>query len=246
MTTVYNPKIVTDGLVLYLDAGNTKSYPGSGTSWSDLSGKSNNGTLTNGPTYSSDDGGSIVFDGTDDYVSNTDPNLSESELEGNLTFEYWLKPTQTIASTYTQAVFGTDYSFTVSSQGLAGGDRYKYNNSSFAAFLFSFGTNGFAAGAVNNSYGPAFLVDYQTYSGISHLVVIKNASGCSYYVNGVFKKSTTQSRTLGVDPTLVTSDRGSINGKYFKGNIYSYKLYKKALTAAEIKQNYNALKRRFV
>ena len=60
--------IITDGLVLYVDAGNTDSYPGSGTTWTDISTNSNNGTLTNGPTFDSGDGGSIVFDGTDDYV----------------------------------------------------------------------------------------------------------------------------------------------------------------------------------
>ena len=57
-----------NGLVLALDAANTKSYPGSGTTWTDLSGRGNTGTLTNGPTYSSANGGSIVFDGTNDYV----------------------------------------------------------------------------------------------------------------------------------------------------------------------------------
>ena len=54
MALAHSPRIITDGLVLCLDAGNTKSYPGSGTAWSDLSGQGNNGTLTNGPTYSSE------------------------------------------------------------------------------------------------------------------------------------------------------------------------------------------------
>jgi hypothetical protein len=58
-------------LQLYLDAGNASSYPGSGTTWTDLSGNGRNGTLTNGPTYSSANGGSIVFDGTDDFVQCT-------------------------------------------------------------------------------------------------------------------------------------------------------------------------------
>ena len=75
MAVGYNPKIITDGLVLCLDAGNTKSYPGSGTSWSDLSGQGNTGTLVNGPTYSSADGGSIVFDGSNDYGSLSSLNL---------------------------------------------------------------------------------------------------------------------------------------------------------------------------
>jgi hypothetical protein len=72
-TTFFDPisptsGIVTSGLVLNLDAGNSYSYPGSGTTWYDLSGNGNNGTLTNGPNYSSADGGFIAFDGTNDYV----------------------------------------------------------------------------------------------------------------------------------------------------------------------------------
>jgi hypothetical protein len=66
--TYIPPPIVTDGLVLYLDAGNSNSYPGSGTTWSDISGNGYNGTLTNGPTFNSANGGGIVFDGTNDYV----------------------------------------------------------------------------------------------------------------------------------------------------------------------------------
>ena len=68
MSLLHSPKIVTNGLVLCLDAANRKSYPGSGNIWRDLSGNGNNGTLTNGPTFSSANGGSIVFDGTDDIV----------------------------------------------------------------------------------------------------------------------------------------------------------------------------------
>ena len=61
--------VVTDNMVVYLDAGNNSSYSGSGTSWNDISGNSNNFTLINGPTYSSSDGGAIVFDGTNDYAT---------------------------------------------------------------------------------------------------------------------------------------------------------------------------------
>jgi len=69
MGIVYNSKIVTDGLVLCLDAGNTKSYPGTGTTWYDMSGQGNNGTLTNGPTFDASSGGLFVFDGVDDYIT---------------------------------------------------------------------------------------------------------------------------------------------------------------------------------
>lgn len=79
-------KIVTDGLVLALDAADKNSYPGSGTTWTDMSGNGNNGTLTNGPTFSSVNQGSIVFDGTNDYVNLTDiPSITT-----NATFCAWV------------------------------------------------------------------------------------------------------------------------------------------------------------
>ena len=66
MALAHSPRIVRDSLVFYLDAANTKSYTGSGTTWIDMSGKNHDGTLTNGPTFSSDNSGSIVFDGSND------------------------------------------------------------------------------------------------------------------------------------------------------------------------------------
>jgi hypothetical protein len=85
MATAYSPLIVTDGLVMYLDAGNTKSYPGSGTTWTDISRNSNNETLVNSPTFNSANGGSIVFDGVDDYAINS--NLKYSPFTYDVYFK---------------------------------------------------------------------------------------------------------------------------------------------------------------
>ena len=94
MGTAYNPTIVTDGLVLCLDAANSRSYPKSGTAWSDLAG-SNNGTLTNGPTFSSANGGSIVFDGSNDRVD-TGVNPATLVGDGNpATISAWFYPSNT-------------------------------------------------------------------------------------------------------------------------------------------------------
>ena len=84
MATFDGPKITTSGLILSLDAADKTSYPGSGTSWKDLSGNDNNGTLTNGPTFSAANRGNIVFDGVDDYVvtSNFTPNVTNKTLSG--------------------------------------------------------------------------------------------------------------------------------------------------------------------
>ena len=86
---VANSTIVSSGLVLHLDAGNASSYPGSGTTWTDLSGSGNNGTLVNGPTYSSANGGSLSFDGVNDYVSVS--NTSQLRPSTELSIGMWIK-----------------------------------------------------------------------------------------------------------------------------------------------------------
>jgi len=91
----HSPRIITDGLVLCLDAGNPKSYPGSGTTWTDLSGNGNNGTLTNGPTYNSGNLGSLVFDGVNDYV-----NLGDLDLPAPFTLSIWFKGNTTQSQQY--------------------------------------------------------------------------------------------------------------------------------------------------
>ena len=83
----YSPKIVTNGLVLYLDAANPNSYISGSTSWNDISRSRNNGTLTNGPIYNSSNGGNIVFDGSNDYM--TIPSLPA--LGTNYSLCFWLK-----------------------------------------------------------------------------------------------------------------------------------------------------------
>ena len=97
MSTKYSPQIVTSGLVLALDAANKVSYPGTGTTWYDLSGNGNTGTITNGPTFSNVNLGTIVFDGTNDYVSI--PSTSNFNNGNNITVEAWVLCTNW--STYT-------------------------------------------------------------------------------------------------------------------------------------------------
>ena len=84
----YTTPIVLNGLVLYLDAGNPLSYPGTGTIWTDLSNFGNNGTLINGPTFNSGNGGNIVFDGTNDFVT---CGTAIGKLP-NFTISCWIKP----------------------------------------------------------------------------------------------------------------------------------------------------------
>lgn len=82
----YSPKIVTEGLVFYVDAANPKSFVNGNTTWNDLSRSGNNGTLTNGPTFDSSNGGSISFDGLNDYVDTSTINFGQV-----YTLNFWVK-----------------------------------------------------------------------------------------------------------------------------------------------------------
>ena len=83
MGTSYNPRIVTNGLVLCLDAANKRSYPGAGTTWTDLSHNPTNLTLYNGLSYSDEGNGSLLFDGTDDYASGSINNTTTTLPSGS-------------------------------------------------------------------------------------------------------------------------------------------------------------------
>ena len=83
----YNPSIATNGLVLCLDAANPKSYPGTGTAWTNLTGLGNNGTLVNSPTYSGANSGSFLFDGTNDYIIANTQSLNNAPYTLEIAFK---------------------------------------------------------------------------------------------------------------------------------------------------------------
>ena len=106
-THIATKGVIQDGIVLNLDAGASTSYPGSGTTWTDLSGNGNNGTLTNGPTFSSADGGSIVFDGSNNYATITNNSLPT----GNYTINCWVKTPSVIPVTQYDMIISTSQIF---------------------------------------------------------------------------------------------------------------------------------------
>ncbi len=102
----YYGNIVKDGLILHLDAGKLDSYPRSGTTWTDLSGYGNNGTLTNGPVFNRSNGDSILFDGTDDYVST---NSIFCNSNGGTTICYWIQCSSFSAVAGAGSIFQDNY-----------------------------------------------------------------------------------------------------------------------------------------
>ena len=225
MASKGGPDIVENGLTLFLDASNIRSYPGSGTTWSDLSGNGNTGTLTNGPTFSAGNLGSIVFDGTNDYVGSFPTQISGV---GSKTICAFIYPTTTSRAGIcgTRSVNGDGWVFTIN-RTTSGNLSYFHTNTVTEIQV--------AAGIVTNTWTQVCV----TYSTTSTTIIL--------YKNG-YQVGT--SFTTAVPPASsafngVIGDEEYTFGVPFKGNMSSVQIYNRALTAVEILQNYNATKSRF-
>jgi hypothetical protein len=225
------PSIVTSGLVLNLDAANMKSYPRSGTTWRDLSGNNNSGSLTNGPTFNSQNGGSIVFDGTNDYVYIPNGYTNTLKNNNNWSVSIWFKAN---SLTNNPVLISPD----------AGQLAY------YDLFLEA-GTNAiyFAAGGGS---GGNLLVNTSTplqINNIYNVYYIKTGvTTGKVYVNANEIPLTVSGTGLGSMPNLNADLRlGAFKeGSFFlNGNIYSLQIYNRSLSGLEVQQNYNATKTRF-
>jgi hypothetical protein len=228
--------IVTDGLVLNLDAGNPASYPGSGTTWNDLSGNGNTGTLTNGPTFNSSNGGTIVFDGTNDYVSITNPSTIRNQ---NFTVSVWINPdTQnaTIISIIDFDHAGTPNQGWVMQSEEATGNRYYY-------FAWHDGSTFQPVG----SYGIGRGIQITT-SVWQNLTYSKNGATLIAYKNGSQIYTATAGNgnvNYAANKNLHVAGCVSSLTRNFKGSYPNTLIYNRALSAAEVLQNYNVQKSRF-
>jgi len=217
-----NSNIVTDGLVLCLDAADKNSYPGSGTTWTDLSGEGNNGTLTSGPTYSSDNGGAIVFDGNNDYVDCG--NSSIFDVGNNITVNVWFYVDSISSYQAIVAKVLNDYSLGWEVANSSGTFRVTLRPSATLVNLVA-GTL-----SVGNWYMGTMTFDNTT---------------ARLYLNGVQTGSTTSGGPVTLNSTQPLTIGRRIQGSYYDGNIAQVSIYNRELTAAEVKQNFNALRHRF-
>jgi len=215
-----NP-VVTTGLQLYLDAGNASSYPGSGTTWTDLSGNSRDGTLTNGPTYSATNGGSIVFDGTNDYVQCTG-SLTVTAA----TFVTWIKRNGS-QGTYDGILFSrgtntTGMNFYTSNQ-----LGYHWNDSS-STYNWSSGLT------IPDATWCMIAVSVTSTAATAYLCQTGGTTTATNTVN--------HASSLLNDIKLAQDDAGS---RFFNGNIAIAQLYNIALSAGQISTNFEADRGRF-
>jgi hypothetical protein len=241
MSVYGGPEIVNSGLVLCLDAANPKSYPGSGTTWTDMSGLGNHGTLTNGPTFSSNNAGGIVFDGTNDYVS-----LLPSTRYTTLTIEIWFKTTTVLASRqylYTQqtnppTLAGFTYQQRQGCQIETNTIIFQYMNELNNSFFVT------ATPTIQSNIWYQFVAtlngsSYQLYLNGSSVGMIPNASDNAYVSTNTNSKIFTPNQAyIGLRGDAQGDDR-------FSGTISTLREYNRALSAAEISQNFNALRGRY-
>lgn len=213
------PVVVTNGLVLSLDAGDRNSYVSGSTTWFDLAG-TNNGTLTNGPTFNTGSGGSIVFDGANDYInipSNTNIPVANSQYSINVWFS---------ATSFTD-------------RGLVGWGGYSINN---AVTALRFYNNGFRhywwandldvinlSMATNTWYNVV-----AQYNGTTRQILLNTQ---------VVGQDTPTGHNVPYATNLTVGVTNS--NEFMDGKIAVAQIYNRALSASEIQQNYNALKGRF-
>jgi hypothetical protein len=234
------PSIVTTNLVLNLDASNPSSYSGSGVNWFDISGNSNNGLLINGPTFNSANGGSIVFDGTNDYVNNIGTVSSFPFIQNTAltTLSFWIKFNNTLNLEYI-----TGNTPTSAEKGFFLG---KNTNGSLQVSVFNSG--GSANGLVNYA-SPIGLVNDTNWHNYT-ITINKTINTNTIYKDGVLFSSGagTGAWTLSSGNstrTLVLANINNNSFNFFNGNIANYLIYSSVLTAPEILQNFNALKTKF-
>jgi hypothetical protein len=232
MSVNYNPAISTDGLVLYLDAGNRRSYPGSGTTWADLSGNKNNSTLIGGSTFNNSNGGGIVFNNTNGYASIPyEPSLNIGGL--NLTISCWLNATALTNALHGAGIFVRDSG---SNDGL------------YEILLLTNGTNGnyalFRMNGVGTYHPQLILLQLNTNYNI---VCVYDNGVMKQYINGM-PEGTGLVRNINITTSLSRSFR--IANRFsstalFGGTIYNTLVYNRALSQQEVAQNFSATKGRF-
>jgi hypothetical protein len=217
MALSHSPQIVRDGLVLYLDAANIKSYPGSGTSAIDLSSAKNNGTLVSGTSFSTDNGGSFVFDGIDDRIDCNNPGLAQ-----RITISSWVKCTNVAASNNIVSKNGPYFMRIV-------GSVVRFNIlTSVGSWLFQNGTTTLS----NNVW--------------YNLVMVYDGAFFKGYINSNPEFSVSKTGDVQSNAALYIgfTPQGGENAG-FNGSIAQVSIYHKALTDNEIKQNFEALRGRY-
>jgi hypothetical protein len=230
------PDTIQDGLVICLDASDKNSYPGSGTTWYDMSGNNNHGTLYNGPTFNSSNGGNITFDGVDDYLQ---ANVNSTVLDGdpNFTTEFFVKRTSSFVTSGFWGIGGAGQGYSI--------EGWTPNTNEIFLDLYD---------STRLSSGVTYPLNTWVHVAWAKSGTAISTSTVNLYINGVLTSLTlTRSQTTGPRYNTSTSGvgiaLGRINGDASGNNapitMGCFRIYSRQLSTTEVIQNYNAQKSRF-
>jgi hypothetical protein len=218
--------VVDSGLTLWLDAGQTTSYSGTGTTWTDISGTANNLTLTNSPTFNNKlGGGSFTFDGATNYAVKTTSTAIPSG-SSPFTLSVWFYPTSSATSMRVVA-YGVENT----------GQLVCIRINSGGAYVVTFAH----WGGVGYDVGNGSVVNGNVWNNVTEVF---DGTNDYMYINGVLKGTFTPSTlNIGANSNLYVGKRAT--GEFFAGSVGQLMLYNRALTADEITTNFNALRNRY-
>ena len=231
----YQGPIVTNGLVMALDAGNLVSYESGSTTTYSLTG-SISGSLVNGTGYNNGNGGSWVFDGVDDYINNIGTTSSFSFIQntGIFTISSWVRLTDLSVARY----------FLGNNDGTTGAKGFYLGHRGTPGQLWMAITYGIGGQTTISLIRDNFFTD----NNWVFVTCVGNGTTCQFYKNGqIFGSSGTFGTLSTGDSTraLSVGRINDLNSSYWKGNIAQTQIYNRALTATEIQQNFNAQSNRF-
>jgi hypothetical protein len=240
MSFHYSPNIITDGLVFYVDAANSKSYPGVGTTWSDLSKTGDDGTLENGPTFDSANNGSILFDGVDDYINFSE--LTPANTLNTFSFGLWFSPTTTITpgslATFSMLMEAQDQRFAS-----LGPDNYIYflTNGELVFATFTPTNNVVSLQTTwNSDEWYQLFCTYEPIYGEKKLYINGELENSVNGVTGNYFNTFTHFGLGAYNAGLSFSPSNAFNGK-----ISNFNIYNRTLSDGEVNKNYNTLKSRY-
>ena len=238
MGIAYNTSMVRDGLVLHLDAANKKSYSGTGTAWTDMSGQGKNATLVNSPAFSGNNNGVFLLDGVNDYIDLVSQDDAQTPLSGYgeftgadtspFTLEVWLKTTQISGTSATDcpAIIGRNSNDIWANLNLYNGYVY------FVHYTTTWELNLKSQTMVSNNVWH-------------HIVYVNNNNETGVlYIDGKAEASGSSSLS-GTNYFSPDSVGVGFSTKYLQGNIGVVKFYGRSLTSTEVQKNFNALRGRY-
>lgn len=236
MSLGHGASIVRDGLVLYLDAANSKSYPGTGTTWNDLSGNGNNGTLVNGAVYNADNKGNIALDGVDDYVNVSNPQ-SLNPGTNSFSINAWVKQNDTGYNGIVEARGTSLHGFLLLINYIAAGQLSFFLNTTTDTDQNVYLSTVSTFGAINTWMNICVVVNRSSTPSI-----------IDFYLNGVKQGNSVSVVSEGtIDPggNYKYWIGGDLGGPESNASFSIIQHYNRALTVNEIQQNFNAIRGRY-